>query len=99
MSAEARLAVRLTPRAQADAIEGWGQDDAGRSYLKARVRAQPVDGKANAALEALIAQALGLPRSAVALAAGGSGRLKHITIKGLDVTEARRRLANAVVGR
>ncbi len=96
MSAAARLAVRLTPRAKADAIDGWTTDEAGRPVLSARVRAQPVEGQANAALEILIAKALGVPKSAVAVARGGTSRLKHLTVDGLDEAEIRRRLGRPV---
>jgi uncharacterized protein YggU (UPF0235/DUF167 family) len=87
-----RLAVRLTPRAKVDALEGWSKDESGRPCLNARVRAQPVDGKANEALEALVAEALGLAKSNVRLTAGGSSRLKHLVIEGLDDAEVGRRL-------
>jgi uncharacterized protein YggU (UPF0235/DUF167 family) len=83
----ARLAVRLTPRAKADELCGWDRDEAGRPYLVARVRAQPVDGLANAALEKLIAQALGLPKSAVAVERGGASRLKQVSVAGLSSAE------------
>jgi len=76
--------VRLTPRGGADRIEGWGRDDAGRLFLKARVRAAPVEGEANAALEALIAKALGVARSRVAVARGTTQRLKTVEIEGVD---------------
>jgi uncharacterized protein YggU (UPF0235/DUF167 family) len=82
--ASARLAVRLTPRGGADRIDGWAQDDAGRSYLKVRVRAAAVEGEANAALCALIAKALQLPKSAVRVAAGHAARLKSLEIDGVD---------------
>jgi uncharacterized protein YggU (UPF0235/DUF167 family) len=88
-----RLAVRLTPRGGRDAIEGWGEDEAGRPLLKARVAAPPVEGEANAALLKLIAKALGLPRSAVRLASGEAARVKVLEIDGLDEAEARRRLS------
>jgi uncharacterized protein len=78
------LAVRLTPRGGADRIEGWGRDDAGRLFLKARVRAAPVEGEANAALEALLAKALGIARSRVSVARGTTQRLKTVEIEGLD---------------
>ena len=87
-----RLAVRLTPRAKADALEGWSADASGRPFLNARVRAQPVEGKANAALEALVAGALDLPKSHVRLAAGGSSRLKHLIIEGLGDAEVGQKL-------
>jgi uncharacterized protein YggU (UPF0235/DUF167 family) len=88
----ARLAVRLTPRAKADALEGWSTDASGRPFLNARVRARPVEGQANAALEALVAGALGLAKSNVRLAAGGSSRLKHLIIEGLEDADVARRL-------
>ena len=87
-----RLAVRLTPRGGRDAIEGFAEDEAGRPVLKARVAAPPVDGEANAALVRLLAKALGLPRSAVRIAAGETARVKGIEIDGLDEAEVRRRL-------
>lgn len=87
------LAVRLTPRAGADRIDGWATDAAGREHLKARVRAAPVDGEANAALEALLAKALGVPKSAVRVARGASARLKQVAVDGLDEAEVRARLS------
>lgn len=87
------LAVRLTPRAGVDRIDGWATDAAGREHLKARVRAAPVDGEANAALEALLAKALGVPKSAVRVARGASARLKQVAVDGLDEAEVRARLS------
>ena len=79
-----RLAVRLTPRAAEDRLDGWGRDEAGRPVLNARVRAAPVEGEANAALEALLARALFRPRSAVRVVKGGSARLKQVEIDGVE---------------
>lgn len=79
-----RLAVRLTPRGGADRADGWAFDGAGRLYLKVRVTAPPVDGGANAALEAFVAKALKLPRSAVTVAAGHTARMKQLEIIGAD---------------
>lgn len=87
-----RLTVRLTPRGGKDRIEGWARDEAGRPYLKARVSAPPVDGAANEALIALIAKALGRPRSAVSLTAGAGARFKSLDIEGLDETDLADRL-------
>jgi len=89
----ARLRVRLTPRGGADRIEGFRDDPEGRPLLHARVRAAPVEGEANAALEALLARALGLPRSAVRVARGGAARVKTVEVEGLEEAEARARLA------
>jgi uncharacterized protein YggU (UPF0235/DUF167 family) len=77
-----RLMIRLTPAGGADALDGEGEDSNGQAFLKARVRAAPEDGKANAALEALIAKALGAPKSAVRVARGAKSRLKTIDVSG-----------------
>lgn len=77
-----RLAVRVQPGASADRIEGRGSDDAGRVFVKVRVRAQPEAGAANAAVEKLIARALGVPKSAVEVVTGGKTRLKGLDIEG-----------------
>ena len=87
-----RLAVRLTPRGGRDAVEGWGEDGAGRPLLKARVAAPPVEGEANAALVKLIAKALGLPRSAVRIASGETARIKVLEIDGLGEAAIRQKL-------
>ncbi|MGD9968022.1 MAG: DUF167 family protein [Hyphomonadaceae bacterium] len=49
-------------------------------YLKARVRAAPENNKANRALEALIAKALGVAKSKVNVARGGTSRMKTLEI-------------------
>ena len=82
-----RLAVRLSPRGGRDAIDGWALDEAGRPFLKVRVAAPPVEGAANAALEALLAKALGLPRSAVSVARGQSARIKQVEIAGRELAD------------
>ena len=76
------IAVRLTPKAAADRIEGTATLADGRTVLKARVRAVPESGKANAALERLVAKALGVPKSAVSVVAGGTSRLKSVQVAG-----------------
>jgi len=75
------LAVRLTPKSSKDEISGIEPYD-GKSVLKARVRAIPDKGQANAALVKLIAKWLGVPRSTVSLASGGKSRLKSIEVRG-----------------
>lgn len=87
-----RQAVRLTPRGGRDAVEGLVKDEAGRSLLKVRVAAPPAEGEANAALVRLIAKTLGLPRSAVRIVSGETGRLKVLEID-LDEAEVLQRLS------
>jgi uncharacterized protein YggU (UPF0235/DUF167 family) len=89
-----RLAVKLTPGASADRIDGWDVDPDGRPVLKVRVRARPVDGEANAALILLLAKSLGVTRSAVSLARGGQSRLKMIGVEGLSDDDLRARLTD-----
>lgn len=88
----ARLFVRLTPGAAQDRLDGWDSDPEGRAVLKARVRARPVEGKANDALARLVAEALGLPRGAVSMVQGDRSRIKRLEITGLDEAEVHARL-------
>ena len=74
--------VRLTPKGGRDAVEGWETDSGGASHLKARVRAAPESGKANAALIDLIAKTLGVSRSSVTITGGEKARLKIVAIAG-----------------
>jgi len=78
------LAVRVTPRGGRDAVEGWVRDDAGRPVLKLRVAAAAADGQANAAVIALLAKALGRPKSTLALVSGQTARLKRIAAEGVS---------------
>jgi uncharacterized protein (TIGR00251 family) len=75
------LKVRLTPKSSRDAIEGLA-DFGGETVLKARVRAVPEGGRANAALVKLIAAWLELPARSVSVAQGTKSRLKHVAIEG-----------------
>ena len=80
-----QFAVRVTPRGGRDAVEGWTRDAAGRPVLKVRVAAAAADGAANTAVIALLAKALGVPRSALRIAAGQTARVKRIEA---EVSEA-----------
>jgi len=86
------LRVRLTPSGGADRIDGVDADAAGRRHIKARVRVPPEDGKANAALEALLAKTFGVAKSAVAVERGATARIKRVRIDGLDAAAACARL-------
>jgi uncharacterized protein YggU (UPF0235/DUF167 family) len=76
------LYVRLTPRSSKDAVEGVEQAADERCHLAARVRAVPEKGKANAALEKLLAAELGIPRNSIKVVAGATSRLKTIRVTG-----------------
>jgi hypothetical protein len=85
-----RLAVRVTPRAGRDAIEGWTADAAGRAVLKLRVAASATDGQANAAVLALLAKALGVAKSHLSLIGGQTARLKIVEIAGIEAADIAR---------
>jgi uncharacterized protein YggU (UPF0235/DUF167 family) len=79
-----RIAVRVTPRGGRDAIEGWTADADGRPVLKVRVAAAASEGQANAAVTALVARAVGRPKSAVRVVRGAAARTKQLEIDGPD---------------
>lgn len=87
-AARARFRVRVTPKSRADEVVGPRAD----GTIRVRVRAPAEEGRANEAVVALLAAALGLPRGAVRIAAGHSSRDKWIEAEGLTSGEAARRL-------
>ena len=74
--------VRLTPRSSKNEIGGVETSADGREHLAVRVRALPDKGKANAALEKLVADWLSVPRSTVSISAGATQRLKTLRVEG-----------------
>lgn len=76
------VTVRLTPRGGRDALDGIETLADGRAVLKARVRAAPTEGEANAALTTLFAKTLRVPARAVTLVAGDTARVKRLRIDG-----------------
>lgn len=86
--------VRLTPSGGADRIDGLAMDAAGIAHVKARVRAAPEDGKANAALEALLAKTLGVARSAVIVERGATARIKSVRVDGVSAATVAAWIAN-----
>ena len=82
-----RLSLKVSAGASRDRIAGWLGD-----ALKVSVTTAPERGKANAAVEALLAGALGVPRSAVKVVAGHTQPRKQVEVAGLPAGEVRRRL-------
>ncbi len=78
------LFVRLTPKSSVERIDGWDMDDQGRRFLKVRVRAAPIEGRANEALIAFLVRTLKISKSRFTLVAGDTARLKQIEIDGLS---------------
>jgi len=71
------LAVRVHPGARRNAVTGTHAD-----ALKIALSTPPVDGRANEALIAFLADALRLPKSSIALVTGATSRSKLLRITG-----------------
>ena len=81
------VSLRVKPRARRDALElGAG------GQLTVAVKAPPVDGKANAAIFAVLAEAWYLPKSAFDIVKGTTSRTKTIAVTG-DVATVANRIA------
>jgi uncharacterized protein (TIGR00251 family) len=85
-----RLTLRVAPGAKRTEIVGRHGDG-----WKVRVAAPPEDGRANAAVVALVAQTLALPRGAVTVVSGHGARDKLLDVAGIGPEETERRLAEA----
>ena len=87
MATGARVEIRVQPRASRNAIAGVRA-----GVLRIRVTAPPVDGQANAATIALLAQALDVPKSAIQLVKGASSREKTLAVESMSQEEVNQRL-------
>lgn len=83
-----RLAVRATPRAARDGIDGVTRLSDGRAVLGVRVRAVADKGAANAAVAGVLAGELGLAKGDVRLVAGSTARLKTFLLAARDDADA-----------
>lgn len=61
--------------------------------LKIRLAAPPVDGKANAALLAFLAERLAVPRRALTLVSGDAARQKRVRIEAVSAADLDRLVA------
>ena len=77
-----RLAVRLTPRASRDELNGVGADVDGRPILRIRLTAPPVEGAANQALIDFLARILAVRKKDIVIRFGETGRFKILEIAG-----------------
>jgi uncharacterized protein YggU (UPF0235/DUF167 family) len=85
-----RLQVKVVPGSSRACIAGWLGET-----LRVRVTAPPERGKANAAVEALLASALELAPDAVRIVAGHGSARKIVELEGLSEAELRGRLARS----
>ena len=77
-----RLALRLTPRASRNGVDGMARDAEGRSLLKLRLVAAPVEGAANEALIAFLAKTLSLRKADITIRSGETSRIKILHLAG-----------------
>jgi uncharacterized protein (TIGR00251 family) len=87
MAAGVTFQVKLHPRAKKNAITGEVGD-----ALQVSLTAPPVEGRANEACIAFLAEVLNVSRSSVTIAAGESSRNKVILVSGLSVMQVEARL-------
>lgn len=87
----ARIELRVQPGARERGLAGWRPDGA----LKVKVTEPPEDGRANQAVIELLAERLGIRRSAVTVVRGASSRSKTVDVAGLTPDELRARLGAA----
>ena len=78
--------VRAQPRSSRAGIDGLFGADA----LKVRIRSAPVDGKANKELIEVLADAFGLPKSAVVFKGGDTSKTKRLLLRGITAAQMQR---------
>ena len=78
------LNVRAQPRSSRSGLDGLLGD-----AVKVRIRCAPVDGKANKELIETLAEAFGLPKSAVVFKSGETSKTKRILLRGLTASAVR----------
>jgi hypothetical protein len=83
-----KINVKVIPSSSRDAIAGWLGE-----ALKVRVSAPPERGRANAAVERLVAGTLGLPNKGVRVISGMTSARKVVEISGLSESEVHTRLS------
>jgi uncharacterized protein (TIGR00251 family) len=82
------LTVKAVPRASKSEVAG-----AEGAWLRVRVKAPPVDGKANEALVKFFAGLFSVPKGAVSIISGDTARLKRVKITGITAEKAKEALS------
>lgn len=84
------LTLKVTPRAKRTEVSGFDPD-----WIRLRIQAPPVDGKANEAIIAFFADTFHIHRRAVEICTGDTSRLKRIKLRGVTDVTARAWAAEA----
>ena len=74
----ATVSVRVVPRSSKEGVAGFEG-----GVVRIRLNAPPVEGQANEALGRFLSKAAGVPKSRIALVAGGKGRNKIVRVDGV----------------
>ncbi len=72
------LRVRVVTRASKPGVQGLWKDS-----LKIRLKAPPIDGRANRELIGVLSKALGVPKQNIEIVRGVTGRSKEVLISGV----------------
>ena len=86
------LRIRAKPRSSRPGIEPAGDT------LAVRVKAAPVDGKANKEIAETLAVAFGVAKSRVSIVSGGTSKTKRALLAGVGAAEAAAAAAAAMAG-
>jgi uncharacterized protein (TIGR00251 family) len=86
------LPIKVVPGSSRSCVAGWLGE-----VLKVRVTAPAEAGKANAAVEATVAEALGVSQKSIRVISGRTSPRKTLEITGLCESEIRRRLAEGAL--
>ena len=87
-----KLRIKVVPGSSRDGLAGWLGDT-----LKVRVRAPAERGKANAAVEEIVAAALGVAPARARIVAGHASARKVIEVSGFSEAEIQDRLGKPQV--
>jgi uncharacterized protein (TIGR00251 family) len=80
------ISVRVIPRSNKNSL-AWEQ-----GKLKVHLTSPPIDGAANEALVALLAEELSLPKRQITIVRGASGRQKTVEITGVTLEDVEQKL-------
>jgi uncharacterized protein (TIGR00251 family) len=88
------IRVKVVPRSSRDQICGVE----GPGIFRIKLKAPPVEGRANKALRTFLAKRLGISVGDVEILSGGRSRQKTLQIRGLSETEILSVLRDSAVG-